>query len=85
MNIFTSKQFTLNWRDLLKGLIMAIGTPVLYLIQEMIPGWNLDPIAQAALSALITYLLKNFFAPPTVVVPAENNQQAQEIKESLNK
>lgn len=51
----------LKVRDLLKGLILAVGTPVLYFIQELIPHWNIPPIAKIAISAGITYLLKNLF------------------------
>lgn len=47
--------------DFWKGFIMAIGTPVFYMLQEMIPGWNVDPLIKAALSAGVTYLIKNFF------------------------
>lgn len=54
------KNIGLKTRDFLKGLIMAIGTPVLYMVQEMVPGWNIDPIYKAAISAAATYLLKNF-------------------------
>lgn len=56
-----SKQFTLKARDFLKGLFMAVATPALYIVQEMIPGWNIDPILQASISAGISYLLKNYF------------------------
>ena len=56
-----STRFTLKLRDWAKGLVMAIGTPVLYLLQEMIPNWPLGPLEKAALSATATYLLKNFF------------------------
>ena len=56
-----STRFSLKLRDWLKGLIIAVGTPVLYLVQEMIPNWPLNPIEKAALSATVTYLIKNFF------------------------
>jgi len=42
-------------------------TPMLYIIQEMIPGYNLDPIVQAGLSAGISYLIKNFLEPTKVI------------------
>ena len=64
----TSKQFRLNISDGLKGFIMAVGTPVLYILQEMIPGWDVSPIIKAAIAATITYLLKNFFTPSQIVV-----------------
>lgn len=56
-----SKLFNVNWKDFLKGLVLAIGTPLIYLVQEMIPNWPLNPIEKAALSALVAYLIKNFF------------------------
>ena len=51
----------LKVKDFLKGLFMAVGTPVLYVLQELIPDWPLSPIEKAALSATVAYLLKNFF------------------------
>jgi len=69
----TSNQFRLSLNDFWKGLIMFVGTPVLYALQEMIPKWHIgspstDVLAKAALSALVTYLLKNFFDKPKVVI-----------------
>jgi hypothetical protein len=62
-----SKQFSLKLRDFSRGFIMAVLTPMLYIIQEMIPGYNLDPIVQAGLSAGISYLIKNFLEPTKVI------------------
>jgi len=36
-----SPQFAINWNDVLKGLIMAIGTPVLLIIQQTITSGQL--------------------------------------------
>ena len=58
-----SKFLNLNWQDFFKGFIMAVGTPVLYIVQELIPNWPLTAIEKAALSAAVTYLLKNLFTP----------------------
>lgn len=55
------KGYGLKVVDFLKGAVMAIGTPVLYLVQEMIPGYDIPPIYKAGASALVTYLIKNFF------------------------
>lgn len=54
-------KFSLKWHDLFKSLILAVGTPVLYLLQEMIPHWNISALLKVAISALVTYLIKNFF------------------------
>lgn len=58
-----SEYKTVNWRDFLRGMIMAVGTPVLYLLQELIPNYPMPIVAKCALAALITYLIKNFFTP----------------------
>jgi len=54
--VFTSKQWTLSARDWIRGAILAVATPVLYLLQELIPGYPLSPIEKAALSAFIAYI-----------------------------
>ena len=56
-----STRYSLSVRDFLKGFLMAVGTPVLYMLQELIPNWPLTAIEKAALSAAVTYLIKNFF------------------------
>jgi len=56
-----SKLFTLDKKDFFKGLILAVGTPVLYYLQEFVPTISgLEPIYKIAISAFITYILKNF-------------------------
>lgn len=55
-----SKLFKLDLKDFLKGLILGVGTPVLYYLQEFIPTLtDLDAIYKIAISAFITYILKN--------------------------
>lgn len=78
-----SKQFNLKARDFAKGFIMAVGTPTLYILQEMIPGWDIQPIYKAGISAGVTYLLKNFFDKPKVVITAGSNADAEDLKETL--
>jgi hypothetical protein len=66
-----SNFFSLNWRDFLRGWIMAIGTPALYLLQEMIPGFDIHSMYKIAISASVTYLLKNFFTKPDTKLYSE--------------
>jgi hypothetical protein len=55
-----SKLFKLDWKDFLKGLILGVGTPVLYYLQEFIPTLtDLEAIYKIAISAFITYIIKN--------------------------
>ena len=50
---------------------MAIGTPALYLLQEMIPGFDIHSMYKIAISASVTYLLKNFFTKPDTKLYSE--------------
>ena len=69
-----SPLFTLNWNDALKGLIMAVATPALFLIQQTIANgqfvFNWKQVGMAAVAGGVAYLFKNFFTPadPTKVV-----------------
>lgn len=70
-----STLYSVNWKDSFKGLIIAIGTPVFTLLQQLIPTWTPflsdhlgktgGIIAQAALAAFVTYIIKNFFTDNT--------------------
>lgn len=81
--VILSEQFKLKATDFVKGLVMAIGTPVLYLLQELIPGYDIHPVLQAAISATITYLLKNYFDKPKVITTYNTNKKATEIANDL--
>lgn len=60
-----SKLFSLNWRDLGRGLIMAILTPAMITIQQSIDSGTLvfkwKVIAMASIGGALAYLIKNFF------------------------
>lgn len=62
-----SPLFTLNWNDVLKGLLMAVITPALFLIQQAIENgqftFNWKQIGMAAIAGGVAYLAKNFFTP----------------------
>lgn len=80
-----STMWKLKLRDWLKGLVMAVGTPVLYLLQELIPNWPLNPIEKAALSAFVTYILKNLVtddvkAAHNTIAAAKAEDKKDEIK-----
>lgn len=54
-----SKLFSFpNAFEWFKGLFMAVGTPIIYLLQELIPTLDLNQIVQVAISALIAYIIK---------------------------
>lgn len=60
-----SKLFTLNAKDFLKGLVMAILVPAVLVIQQSIDSGTLvlnwKAILMASISGALAYLLKNFF------------------------
>lgn len=51
--------FKLNWRDLLKGLIVAGLAALFYGLIQVLPSLHLDPVVQLVLSAILGYLSKN--------------------------
>lgn len=70
--VVTSKKFTLNLSDWWKGLIMAVGAPVIAIIQQSLNAGsftvNWKTVFTVSLSAALIYLGKNFFDKPRIVV-----------------
>lgn len=60
-----SPLYTLNWNDALKGLIMAVVTPALFIIQQALENgkfvFNWQQIGMAAVAGGVAYIAKNFF------------------------
>ena len=60
-----SNLFSLNTRDLLNGLVMAVLTPVVFLIEQTVKLGTLtfdwQAIGVAAVAGAASYLVKNFF------------------------
>jgi membrane protein implicated in regulation of membrane protease activity len=83
--LVTSKQFSLNINDFLKGLLMAVGTPVIaILISSLQSGsFNFDwkMIGTVALSSALVYLSKNFFTPSAIVVKDASDKQVEAVKD----
>lgn len=86
-----STRWTLSAFDWLKGLIIFVGTPVLTLIQQLIPDWTPfltdhfgksgGIIAQAALAALVTYILKQFGTDDNKVAAKQLTKQGVTLVE----
>lgn len=76
----TSNLYSLDYRDMLKGLLMAVGAPVILIIQQAIQDYfsghafvlNWQLIGMTALGAGITYLGKNFFTQATIKTVADS-------------
>lgn len=65
----TSNLFALNLRDLGKGLLMAVLTPAIVIIQQSLEAgvFTLDwkSLGLASLAGGVAYLVKNFFTKPS--------------------
>jgi uncharacterized membrane protein len=83
-----SKQGSLKWRDIFRGLIMAVLTPVLVIVQQSLDKgeitFNWKFIAISAIAGGVGYLIKNILEPAKVIVAATSNQHAEVIKENIN-
>lgn len=70
--VTTSKRYTLNIRDFLRGLLIAVVSAVLTALLTMLEAedfviqWKKMAIAGA--TAGVAYLLKNLFSPSEIVV-----------------
>ena len=71
----TSNLFSLNWNDLGKGLLVAVGGSIVAVIEKTVALGSLtfdwQQIGLTALAAGIAYLGKNFFTPAQTVTPAK--------------
>ncbi len=72
-----SNQFTLNIRDFLKGLVVAVIVPALLAVQQAITNqtpidWKL--LGGVALASFIGYLIKNFFSNDIPAAQATINE-----------
>ena len=63
-----SNFLSLNWKDIVKGLLMAVLTPCILIIQQSLDAGNLvfnwKQIGMAAIAGGLAYLVKNFFSTP---------------------
>lgn len=73
-----SSFFNLNWQDLGKGLIMAVGGAVFSVIQTSISAgvftFNVTDIWHTALAAAVIYLGKNLFTPTPKTITVDTTK-----------
>lgn len=73
-----SKLFSVNIKDLLKGLVMAVLTPCVLIIQQSLEAgsftFNWHQIAMAAVAGGTAYLVKNYFTSPTIKVESTESK-----------
>jgi hypothetical protein len=81
----TSKQFRLNLKDLLRGLLIAAVTASLTGIYEAVTQCGISCIdwkqtGGIALAAGLAYLIKNFLTPAEIVVMNPPEEQLEAVK-----
>lgn len=69
----TSNFLSLNWTDVGKGILVAAGGALLIGLQNALTTGVFDykAIGLTALAAGVSYLVKNFFTPASVVTPVD--------------
>jgi len=79
----TSSLFSLDFKDLGKGLLVAVGGAVIAAIETSVKAGTLTfdwkAIGGVALAAGFSYLVKNFFTPAQMVTPVQAATPAQPI------
>jgi hypothetical protein len=72
----TSKFLSLNLADILKGLVIAILTPAIVIIQQSLESGALTfewkSMLTASIGGGLAYLLKNFLTPQKEVINIQN-------------
>lgn len=72
----TSKKYSINWQDVLKGLLIGTLTPVIVIIQASLEAgslsFNWHQIAMASVAGFVAYIVKNFLTPQQVITKAVN-------------
>ena len=86
MNVTTSsKRFSLNGNDFIKGLIVAALSPIVPIIMDSLNSGSLTfdwkHIATAALGGLVAYITKNFFDKPKIVVTDVKDSTIDAVKD----
>jgi len=74
LKVISSGPYRLNWRDVGKGLIVAVGAAVVRALYEAVAGpdftfsmLTFKPILLAGFSGGSAYIVKNFFTDAKVV------------------
>ena len=80
-----SKQFTLNLRDIVKGLAMAVILPVVNVIYQSIEAGSFEfdwkRIGLLAAGGFIAYIIKNFLTPAEVIMTGVKNETIDKIND----
>jgi large-conductance mechanosensitive channel len=80
-----SKQFSLNFRDIVKGLAMAVILPVVNVIYQSIEAGSFEfdwkRIGLLAAGGFIAYIIKNFLTPAEITVTNVKPETIEAVKD----
>lgn len=72
----TSNLYSIDYRDILKAFLMAVLTPVLFIVEQTINSgqltFNWKQIGMAAVGGGMAYIIKNFFTASTIKTAADS-------------
>lgn len=81
----TSQRYTLNVRDLLRGLLLAVISAVLTALLPLLEEGNFDfnwrAILGVAATTAASYLLKNFLERSKIVITDPPKEEVKAVKE----
>lgn len=85
-----SKKFTLQTSDFLRGLGMAIATPVLVAIERLIDAGKVDfswkALLMMGIGGGVSYILKNLLVEPAkTIIVSNTNAKAESVTTEVKK
>lgn len=91
--VVTSKQYTLNVRDIVRGLLVGIIMAAIPVIQETIDTWvaggdfvvNVRQLVDVSWKATLAYLTLNFFSQTKIMALPEKKADVQETEKQVKK
>lgn len=91
IKVIANKQFWLNARDFLHGAFMSVGMAVATVVYQSLTAehfvFDIKMVWKTAASALLLYLIKNFFAPSNTTIQVKTDDPkalSAQMKEASN-
>lgn len=80
----TSNQYSLSAKDMIKGLLLAVISAVLTALLPLLQAgdfkFNWALIGTVAATTAVSYLLKNFFDTPKIVIDNPSKESLEAVK-----
>lgn len=87
--VIESRQWTLNARDFIRGLVMAVLGAVVTIIYESFKAGNLEfdwkKIGYVAAATAIAYIFKNFVEPSKVIAVKGSGETTESLAKNIKR